>query len=74
LPDGSPGYSRAKMLQVVQERVAYVLSRGATLNNPSIPKGFLATLPEFHGHRWAQALEDLVRPVVIARRAQGLPF
>jgi hypothetical protein len=74
MPGGQPGYSRQKMLEALRERTTYLVSRGATLNNPSIPKGVLERLPQFSGPRWAQGLEALVRPVVEARRAQGMPY
>lgn len=35
------GYSPVRMLSILQQRAEYLMSRGATLNNPHIPKGFL---------------------------------
>ena len=35
------GYTAEKMLQILKERCLYLNERGATLNNPHIPKGFL---------------------------------
>ncbi len=48
LPDRE--YSRAAMLEMLQQRCAYVIRRGSTLNNPHIPAGF------FKG--WEQLTED----------------
>jgi hypothetical protein len=39
--DQEGGYSPVRMLAVLQQRAEYLMSRGATLNNPHIPKGFL---------------------------------
>lgn len=35
------GYSSGRMLRILHQRAEYLMSRGATLNNPHIPKGFL---------------------------------
>lgn len=72
--DGKPAYSRARALEILRTRAEYLLKRGSTLNNPSIPKKVLDTLPEFTGHQWAKNFVELVAPVVAARRAQGLPY
>ena len=40
LPDG---YSPNRMLEILRLRVRYLLDRGSTLNNPHMPKRFLAT-------------------------------
>lgn len=34
-------YSRGRMVELLRERLAYVIRRGATLNNPHIPEGYL---------------------------------
>lgn len=39
------GYSPARMLDIFRLRVRYVLSRGATLNNPKVPSTYLARFP-----------------------------
>jgi len=39
--DLKAGYSAVRMLSILQQRAGYLMSRGATLNNPHIPKGFL---------------------------------
>lgn len=40
--DREKGYSPERMLSILQQRAQYLMSRGATLNNPHVPKGFLA--------------------------------
>lgn len=39
--DREDGYSPERMLNILHQRAEYLMSRGATLNNPHIPKGFL---------------------------------
>lgn len=39
--DLKDGYSAERMLLILRQRAGYLMSRGATLNNPHIPKGFL---------------------------------
>ncbi len=39
--DLDSGYSPERMLGILQQRAEYLMSRGATLNNPHIPKSFL---------------------------------
>jgi len=64
LPDG--GYSPARMLQVLQERCAYVIRRGATLNNPHISGPYLARLERIERDH-AATLRRLVRAYLDAR-------
>lgn len=40
------GYSPSKMLEILQQRTKYLVQRGITLNNPHIPKTFLAQFTE----------------------------
>jgi hypothetical protein len=40
--DLSEGYSPKKMLEILRRRSFYLSSRGATLNNPHIPKDFFS--------------------------------
>ena len=40
--DIEKGYSSERMLSILQQRAEYLMSRGATLNNPHVPKGFLS--------------------------------
>ncbi len=44
--DLQDGYSTAKMLEIFRLRTQYLIGRGATLNNPHIPKGYLARFGE----------------------------
>lgn len=41
--DRENGYSPERMLDILKQRAEYLAARGATLNNPHIPKGFLRT-------------------------------
>lgn len=45
-------YSRARMVKLLQDRLAYVIRRGATLNNPHIPESY------FTDKRLRQITED----------------
>lgn len=40
--DMHQGYSQQRMLEILHQRALYLMSRGATLNNPHVPKSFLA--------------------------------
>jgi len=40
LMDLNHGYSPQRMLEIIRERCEYVISRGATLNNPHIPASY----------------------------------
>lgn len=65
LRDG--GYSRTAMLEMLQERCAYVIARGSTLNNPHIPPSFFAgweRITEDHAAR----LRELVVQALTTRR------
>lgn len=46
--DSKNGYSPVRMLAILQQRAEYLMSRGATLNNPHISKTFLQ---QFDGQR-----------------------
>ncbi|MBZ0206670.1 MAG: hypothetical protein K8H89_10115 [Flavobacteriales bacterium] len=39
--DHADGYSPERMLEILRQRAQYLMDRGATLNNPHIPKSFL---------------------------------
>lgn len=58
LPDG--GYSRSRMVELLQERCAYVIRRGATLNNPHINAPDLARFTRIDKDH-AATLRQLVR-------------
>ena len=49
------------MLEILRERAAYVIRRGATLNNPHIKKSFLDALPNKITSRHATRLVELVQ-------------
>jgi hypothetical protein len=60
-------YSRAIMLKMLQQRCAYVIRRGSTLNNPHIPAGFFKDwerITEDHAAR----LRELVVEAMTRRR------
>lgn len=40
--DREKGYSPERMLSILQQRAQYLMSSGATLNNPHVPKRFLS--------------------------------
>lgn len=50
LMDSEDGYTRHRMLEILQSRARYLLERGATLNNPHIPA------PHFDG--WERTTEN----------------
>jgi hypothetical protein len=64
--DRSGGYSPERMLGILQARCAYVIHRGATLNNPHISKGYFAgwrKITEDH----AATLRELVRDYLASK-------
>lgn len=65
MPDG--GYSRVRMLEVLQERCGYVIRRGATLNNPHIPGAYLNGLLRIEKDH-AATLRRLVRAYLDTQR------
>ncbi len=67
LMDIENGYSPERMLKILQDRCRYLLSRGATLNNPHIPASYFQgweKITENHIDRLrelvAEALQDKV--------------
>ena len=63
--DISDGYSLDHMVEILQQRCAYVISRGATLNNPHIPKSYFSgwdKITEDH----AAALREKVKAYLAA--------
>ena len=48
--DQDHGYSPQRMLEILQDRVRYVMERGSTLNNPKIP-------PRYFGG-WGTAIDE----------------
>ena len=65
LPNG--GYSRARMVLLLQERCGYVIRRGATLNNPHIPGRYLAGLERIERDH-AATLRRLVRAYLAVKQ------
>ena len=57
--DLAAGYSPERMLAILKERCAYVISRGATLNNPHIPGSYFAGWEKIT-ERHAERLRELV--------------
>jgi hypothetical protein len=53
------GYSPQRMLAILKERCSYVISRGATLNNPHIPGSYFAGWTKIT-ERHAEQLRELV--------------
>ena len=47
LMDIPKGYSKARMLEILQDRCAYLIKRGSTLNNPHIPEGYFSDETQF---------------------------
>jgi len=60
LMDLKDGYSKKRMIEIIKDRASYLLSRGATLNNPHIPEGYLSNLIKIEGN-YPQTLRNLVR-------------
>lgn len=59
LMDLEDGYSRERMLEILGRRAHYVVSRGATLNNPHIPKSYFEGWERIT-HNHAARLRELV--------------
>lgn len=58
--DHPDGYSPQRMLEILRDRCRYLLSRGATLNNPHIPGAYFAGWERITADH-AIRLRDLVR-------------
>jgi len=56
------------MVHLLQERCGYVIRRGATLNNPHIPRGYLEKLTRIERDH-AASLRQLVRTYLAAKEA-----
>ncbi len=66
--DVANGYSPARMLEILRLRAQYLIARGATLNNPHIPKRFFS---EFEGRmvdsrtgtdrQWTSSIRTAIR-------------
>lgn len=58
--DLADGYSPRRMVEILQVRCAYVMGRGATLNNPHIPAGYFSRWPRIEEDHAAR-LRQMVR-------------
>lgn len=59
--DRPQGYSPERMVEMLKERCRYVVRRGATLNNPHIPKKYFAgweNITEDHAARLRQLVQN----------------
>jgi len=63
-------YSRGRMIELLRERCAYVIRRGATLNNPHIPGSYLSSRLEAITRDHAATLRRLVRSYLADREAR----
>lgn len=63
LMDVLGGFTPDRMLEIIRERTQYLLSRGATLNNPHIPARYFDGW-EHITQNHAQRLRELVRQVL----------
>lgn len=68
------GYSPRRMLRILRLRARYLIDRGATLNNPHIPRRFFSTFadkmvevaPEVGGDGLRERIERNVREITMA--------
>jgi hypothetical protein len=60
LQDMNDGYSPSRMLEILKDRVKYLIQRGSTLNNPHIPLKYFSEWPEITEDH-ADHLRKLVR-------------
>lgn len=58
--DRPDGYSYQRMLDILRDRVRYVIQRGATLNNPHIPAEYISGWPTIDSNH-AVRLRRLIR-------------
>lgn len=63
--DQPGGYSPARMLDILRHRCAYVIKRGATLNNPHVPGSFFKSFEKISRDH-AATLRRLVRAALTA--------
>jgi hypothetical protein len=60
LQDVNDGYSPSRMLEIMKDRVTYLIQRGSTLNNPHIPLKYFSEWPEITENH-AEQLRTFVR-------------
>lgn len=61
LMDRENGYSRQRMVEILQDRCRYLIQRGATLNNPKIARAYFdgwERITEDHAIRLRQLVRD----------------
>lgn len=67
--DEKPRISADRMLEILQLRLRYIAQRGATLNNPHIPKTHLSTFNDTNrvikGPNWAAGVRAIAEDFVI---------
>ena len=64
------GYSKGRMLEILKDRVKYVIERGSTLNNPHIPESYFVSWIEIKRDHAAH-LRQLVREWLAANSPQA---
>lgn len=60
LQDVKGGYSKIRMLEILSDRVKYLIERGSSLNNPHIPAGYFSGWEKITDHHAAR-LRNLVK-------------
>jgi hypothetical protein len=63
--DLGSGYSEKRMVEILRKRCEYVIKRGATLNNPHIPKSHFKgseKITEDHAERLRKMVRDYLAP------------
>lgn len=60
LMDRPNGYSRARMLEILRDRLEYLCNRGSTLNNPHIPENYFNGWEKITDNH-ATRLRDMVK-------------
>jgi hypothetical protein len=67
------GYRPATMLDILKDRVRYLIKRGSTLNNPNVPKSYFADWEEITTDH-ANRLRQLVRAWLANRPQAHVPL
>jgi len=60
LQDMKNGYSRTRMLEILNDRTKYLIERGSTLNNPHIPASYFSDWEKITDNH-AKRLRELVK-------------
>jgi hypothetical protein len=69
-PDIRPGYTKARMLEILQARAKYILDRGTTLNTPHISKKFFDDFEKITANHASRVREMVAEAEELA--AQGV--